>query len=75
MQLDWNVKLGGLPITRVDGGKPTQETKWAPTVDYNNGNLFAGNLEGVNQNLGRGSIIAYGKQQGVDRTGRTLGFA
>jgi len=75
MSTDLNVKLGGLPITRVDGGKPTQETKWAPTVDYNNGNLFAGNLVGVNKKLGRGSIIAFGIQQGVDRTGRTLDFA
>ncbi len=38
-------------------------------------NLFAGNYEGVNKNLGVGSQISYPTQAGLDRSGFTLCFA
>ena len=38
-------------------------------------NLFAGNYEGVNENLGVGSQISYPTQAGVNRNGFTLCFA
>lgn len=46
-----------------------------PTSVSGGSNLFAGNYEGVNKNLGVGSQISYPTQAGLDRSGFTLCFA
>lgn len=76
---DWSkIQLGTLPLSPKVGGIQTPApapVEFTPTVDYNGGNLFAGQYEGVNTNLGVGSHISFAQQAGVDRSGRTLGFA
>ncbi|MBE7711075.1 MAG: hypothetical protein E7Z92_02925 [Cyanobacteria bacterium SIG31] len=60
--------------TKVGGIQTPPPAEFTPTTEISNGNLFSGNYEGINQNLGIGSQISYPPQAGHNRNGRTLAF-
>lgn len=69
--------LGITSTPRVDGGTktPPVDTSFAQPVNYANSNLFAGNLEGVNTNIGIGDYQDGPTQAGYKLAGKTLAFA
>ncbi len=69
--------LGITSAPRVDGGTKTApvDTGFAQPVNYANSNLFAGNLEGVNTNIGIGDYQDGPTQAGYKLAGKTIAFA
>ena len=69
--------LGITSAPRVDGGSKTApvDTSFAQPVNYANSNLFAGNLDGVNTNIGIGDYQDGPTQAGYKLAGKTLAFA
>ena len=64
----WGFNAGG-----VTGVNPSTEV-YTPAIETSGTNFFTGKYSGINENLGVGSKIYYGKQAGLDRTGTTLGI-
>ena len=69
--------LGITSAPRVSGGSKTApvNTNFAKHVNYANSKLFAGNLEGVNTNIGIGDYQDGPTQAGYKIAGTTLAFA
>ena len=69
--------LGITSTPRVDRGSKTApvDACLAQPVNYANSNLFAGNLEGVNTNIGVGDYQDGPTQAGYKLAGKTIAFA
>lgn len=64
------------PVEKIDGGIQTQgATGFTPTVDHTSPNLFAGNLTGINTNIGIGDYQDGQEQAGRKQGGKTIAFA
>lgn len=69
--------LGVTSTPRVEQGKTATpvETGYVEPIDYSGQNLFAGNLTGVNTNIGIGDYQDAQYQAGRKLGGTTLAFA
>mgnify|MGYP007070205311 CR=1 FL=1 len=59
----------------VNGVNGVNGTEFTPTIDYTGANLFAGNLVGVNTNVGVGQYYGGSYSGGYQQGGMTIAFA